>query len=140
LDCLIGISDDKKAVDDLDAGFFCFAHGGFNLCERLIFSDAVEDLLAAAFDAKHESAAVGFGHGREQMLSDRVNASFTAPLNSYVIVIDSFADGLDAFWLQQKMIVHEIHGPVTEFLEILEFIHHVLRRSAPPLPFRSEER
>ena len=123
-------------MDDFDAGLLGVGHRGLNLGERLLFIDPVENLLAAALDAEHERAAVRLGHRRKQVLRDGVNPAFTAPLNRDVIVVDAFADGLDPFGLQQKMVIHKIDRAVAQLLEVLELIHDMLRSSGSAISLR----
>ena len=110
---LIGVTDDKEPVHDLEAGGLGVGHRGLDLRQRLLLLQPVKHLLAAAFDAEHQRAAVGLGHGGEEMLGARVDTPLASPLHGDAGGIDTVADCVDPFGLQQEMVVDEVGRPPT---------------------------
>ena len=130
---LIGDAHDEEPVDDFDSRVLRPVHCRLDLLERLLLFQAVEDLLTPAFDAKHQRPTMRLGHGREEVHANRVDAPLAPPLNRDRVVIDPVADRLDPFWLEEEVVVHEVHRPVPVVLQLLHLLHDGAGAPGPPL-------
>ena len=68
-------------------------------------------------------------------MRDGIYPSFDAPLNAQFLLHDPCADGLDAFGLQEKVIVDKIDGPVALRFKVCQFGDDMLRGLGAPFTF-----
>jgi hypothetical protein len=87
---------DEDTVHDLDACPLGVRDGRFDLFECLLLLQAVEHLLAAAFDPEHDRAAVCFRHDRKELHARGVDAALAARFDRALALDEPLADRLDA--------------------------------------------